>query len=319
MEERCGASSTDARLLERLPQLRLGEPVLVDVDDLVLDAGMRYNGEDPSHSRVLAAIGDVLPPIFVHQPSMIVLDGVHRVRATRRMGHARILARLVSGSLADAFVLGVRANTAHGKPLTLAERERCARKVLTSHPDWSDRVIADTCGLSGTTVGLLRRRSTDQNLQTNSRRIGRDGKWRPIDASESRRKAAELIRELPQASLREIARRSQLSPATVKDVRDRLERGDPPVSHSSDRSYGSEGATPQHPPTRLVEDAVLTSVAGFAEWFAEHAICDDDWTPYVAAIPISRVYDVADRARAYAVQWRRFADALEARSRRRAG
>ena len=142
MEERCGASSTDARLLERLPQLRLGEPVLVDVDDLVLDAGMRYNGEDPSHSRVLAAIGDVLPPIFVHQPSMIVLDGVHRVRATRRMGHARILARLVSGSLADAFVLGVRANTAHGKPLTLAERERCIRICEARAELWQKTLAA---------------------------------------------------------------------------------------------------------------------------------------------------------------------------------
>jgi transposase-like protein len=60
-------------------------------------------------------------------------------------------------------------------------------------------------------------------------RVGRDGKVRPLSGVEGRQRVAELLAERPEASLRELARRAGVSPATVRDVRQRLARGEEPV------------------------------------------------------------------------------------------
>ncbi|WP_159026524.1 hypothetical protein [Streptomyces vietnamensis] len=62
----------------------------------------------------------------------------------------------------------------------------------------------------------------------NARR-GRDGRMRSLDAAKARPRAAELIAERPDASLRHIAAPVGLSPATVSDVRRRLASGLPPA------------------------------------------------------------------------------------------
>src|SRR5438105_1695066 len=59
------------------------------------------------------------------------------------------------------------------------------------------------------------------------RPIGRDGRVRRLDNSHARRLAQEAIAARPQASLREIARVSGLSPMTVRDVRTRMRRNEP--------------------------------------------------------------------------------------------
>jgi transposase-like protein len=61
------------------------------------------------------------------------------------------------------------------------------------------------------------------------RRIGGDGRVRPLDSAAGRRAAQRLIVDAPDASLREIARRTGISAGTVRDVRDRLRRGEDPV------------------------------------------------------------------------------------------
>ncbi|MEV7203411.1 winged helix-turn-helix domain-containing protein [Streptomyces griseoluteus] len=62
-------------------------------------------------------------------------------------------------------------------------------------------------------------------------RVGRDGRARAVGEGSARARevACRLLREEPGASLREIARRAGLSPATVADVRDRLRRGEDPL------------------------------------------------------------------------------------------
>jgi hypothetical protein len=97
----------------------------------------------------------------------------------------------------------------------------------------SDRAIGQVAGLAATTVAAIRKRSTDDVPQSNAR-VGRDGKVRPLDNAEGRRLAVGLLTRQPQASLRIVARAAGISPATVLDVRKRLERGEPPVSDKTD-------------------------------------------------------------------------------------
>jgi hypothetical protein len=78
-------------------------------------------------------------------------------------------------------------------------------------------------------------------LQQSDRRVGRDGRVRPVDGATGRLRAAEVVRYKPDATLREIAQAAGVSPMTARDVRERLERGDPPTT--SERSYASRAAT----------------------------------------------------------------------------
>jgi hypothetical protein len=56
----------------------------------------------------------------------------------------------------------------------------------------------------------------------------------------------------------------------------------------------------------------------FVEWFDAGSVEPGDLCHYVDAVPLSRVYEIADEARRRAEFWTRFALALEGRVRRRA-
>lgn len=188
----------------------------------------RLTGEDGTHIRFLAQLEAVLPPILVHRPTMRVIDGMHRLEAAVLRGDNTIKVRFFDGDAADAFVLGVRANTAHGLPLTVADRRAAAERIVVSHPQWSDRAIARATGVSAKTVGRIRKCATEEKPHLRTR-IGRDGRARPINSAEGRLRASALMEEKPTASMRQIAAEAGISPGTVRDVRHRLARGEDPV------------------------------------------------------------------------------------------
>lgn len=213
------------------------EPVCtVPVAALRIAESPRSTGENIEHIRTLADVSAELPPIIVHRGSMRVIDGVHRLRAARLRGQRQIAVRFFDGDENDAFVLAVRANVAHGLPLSLADRKVAAARIVATHPHWSDRMIAATAGLSGATVASIRR---DRAEPAPESRIGHDGRVRPVNGLERRRHARALLLAEPTLSLREVARRVGISPETARAVRGRL--------------HGSEpaGRAPEAPPPDL--------------------------------------------------------------------
>ncbi len=84
---------------------------------------------------------------------MRVIDGTHRLRAAILNGHEEIGVLFFDGTDDDAFVAAVRANVVHGLPLALADREAAATRIIKSHPQWSDRAIAEAAGLAAQTGG----------------------------------------------------------------------------------------------------------------------------------------------------------------------
>ena len=210
--------------------IRIDKFLTVDlpISSLLLDDSPRQAGESDEHVRALAESEEVLPPIIVHDQSMRVIDGIHRTRAAVMCGEKCIKAKLYQGTNADAFVLAVRMNRAHGLPLTHADRTAAAIRIIGSHPHWSDRMIATAVGLAGGTVGRLRRRSTAQVAQS-ATRVGKDGRARPIDKKAGRLKVNELLAEKPTASIRTIAKEAGVSPSTVYNARQILRAGDNPA------------------------------------------------------------------------------------------
>lgn len=200
----------------------------LSISELLPADSPRLGGENEEHIRLLAASGAELPPIIVHRPTMRVVDGMHRLRAAMLRGRDTIRARLIDGTIETAFVVAVEANISHGLPLSLVDREAAAARILTAHPHWSDRAIANITGISARTV-LSIRRSVTGGAGPSGRRVGQDGRVRPVNGAEGRLRAGELLKRRPNASLREVAREAGISVGTALDVRERIKCGEDPV------------------------------------------------------------------------------------------
>ncbi|MEU1467077.1 ParB N-terminal domain-containing protein [Streptomyces sp. NPDC005761] len=201
----------------------------VPLRDLRVESSPRSRVETPEHTRTLAEAGEDLPPVLVHRASMTVIDGIHRLRAAQVRGAASIAVRYFDGSAEDGLLLAVAVNGTHGLPLSVSERTAAVKRIVTAHPEWSDRSVAKLAGLSPAKTAEIRRTQCG-DVPPGVARVGRDGRVRPLDSARRRERAAELLRESPEASLRQIAKKAGISPATVADVRDRIARGDPPVA-----------------------------------------------------------------------------------------
>jgi len=207
---------------------------------------------DEEHIRRLAETDSPLPPILVHRSTMQVIDGRHRLRAALLRGRDTIDVVFFDGSAERAFIRAVEENITHGLPLSLTERKAAATRIMAMRPEVSDRMIATYTGLAAGTVGMLRRCSTDEHERSNTRE-GVDGRRRPLDATQGRLRAVDLIAEHPGASLREIAKTAGVSLGTAHDVRSRLSRGEDPIPRGR-RAGGSE-PSPSRDRARAGSDA----------------------------------------------------------------
>lgn len=319
---------------QQMPSLAsdCGEPRTVSVRLLSVGDSPRLEGENIEHIQILAESEASLPPILVHRDTMRVIDGMHRLRAAQANGVQDIEVRYFAGSEDDAFIAAVEANMAHGLPLTLADREAAAVRIIASHPQRSDRWIASVTGLAASTVGCIRRRVIPEGEQLRER-TGRDGKVRPLDSADGRRAAGRAFTENPDASLRQIAKAVGISPSTARDVRERILRGDSPVpaqrrsarqnADDDDRQLGAAIASPRsRRPLRdraslldvLKKDPSLRhteSGKALLRWLIASASGPGRWQHLVEAAPAHCAYLVADLARYCAREWQDVADRLE--------
>jgi ParB-like chromosome segregation protein Spo0J len=223
--------------------------VMLAISSLSVSDSPRFSGESEEHVHVLAEAQVQLPPIIVHRATMQVIDGAHRLRAAKLRGDQEIAARFFSGNAADAFVLAVKSNIKHGLPLSLAERMAAAERIIQSHPQWSDRMIASVTGLASRTIADVRARQTGDAVQVTAR-IGQDGRIRPVDGARGRVLASQILSGNPDLSLRQVAHAAGISPETVRDVRNRLRRGEDPVPSRYDRKRTGPSTQPAIPAPR---------------------------------------------------------------------
>ncbi|MBQ1050209.1 ParB-like nuclease domain-containing protein [Micromonospora sp. C51] len=212
-------------------------PWVVQLARLSLGRSPRLGGTDEEHVARLAEVDGELPPIIVDRRTMQVVDGAHRFMAAALNGRASISVEFFDGTAEDAFLRAVEANVTHGLPLSRAERRAAAARIIASHAEMSDRAIAKVVGMAAKIVAEIRHAAQDVSSLP-AARVGRDGRSRPSSTVEGRLKAAKLLEDHPQSSLREVAKSSGISPSTVGDVRRRLARGEDPVrqAHASDES-----------------------------------------------------------------------------------
>ena len=321
---------------------RVGPVVQLPIDRLGHGDGVRSGGLDEAHVGVLVETVEQWPPIVVWGEECLVVDGAHRVEAARRLGRSSIAAVRFVGRREEAFVESVRRNVEHGLPLSVTDRRRAALRILSRHAEWSDRMIASVCGLSGKTVARLRRTELASGgggvVLGLERRVGRDGKARPVQSHEIRDRIRRALEENPSGSLRASAATAGASPETVRSVRARMAEGDIPSTKTV--PLGCPGSAPSSarmaasvdlrtldltdlgmdadgPAEKWTTDrALIASDDGvaFASWFAGNDV-GDDWHRFAWSIPVGRVYEVVDEARRRASAWTPFSSLLESRTR----
>lgn len=305
-------------------------PVSVPVSLLQRGDSPRLAGENAEHVQLLAAAQD-LPPIFVHRSTMRVIDGMHRLRAAKIRGDETILVKFFEGDAGEAFLLSVDANIKHGMPLSLADREAAASRVLMLYRQWSNRAVAAATGLSPTTVGAIRNRLFHPD--EGESRVGRDGRVRPVDRVAGRRRASAVIAKKPDAPLRAIAREAGVSVGTARDVRARLLSGLDPVSlpQPGTANERDDGDGVPRSPRRTTDNAHRKvdwhSVRGnlikdpavkyaengraFVRWADGHLVGKVEWEELIEAVPPHWRTSIAELARSCATAWQEFAKALE--------
>lgn len=307
--EAAGYGAWSARSESDLPS------VVVPLSCLVSGTSPRRRGEDGGHARMLADLGDALPPIIVHRPTMRVIDGMHRLRAARLRGADKIEVRFFDGDEDSAFVLAVRMNIAHGLPLSPGDRKAAADRIIASYPQWSDRAIASATGLSAPTVAARRRRLTENNLQPDTR-IGLDGRVRPTDSASRRQAAVQALADNPGASLREVARKVGLSPETVRQLRAQAAArggtaGRQPSSRGGERARAGSMAL-----RGLLGDPAFRSTdsgRALLRLLCGSAAVHDNGADYIDKTPTHCLSRLAEAARASARDWENFAAGVERR------
>ena len=308
-----------------------GSGTIVPISQLRLGPSPR-DGIDIRHVAALAELDGGWQPLIVQRDSRVVVDGRHRLAAAKKLGHKVVRVSFFEGTDAEACAEAVRLNVLHGLPLSLSERSRAAKQLLSLFPTWSDRHLAEVCALSPRTIARIRSQCPPipqigvAGAVVSEKRLGKDGRQYPIAGKAARSEIGRILQEEGPVSLRSVAARTGVSPETVRSVRrslaaksDELSPSESlaaPVVNRDDPSRW-EVVTP-HPV--WTEDSACSSTPegrSFAGWFDGHDVDDGLLSTMPEAVPLSRVYDVIDEARRRVVFWDTFAKTLQDRICRR--
>jgi hypothetical protein len=295
-----------------LPDAKVRIPI-----EMLRDADSpRLAGVDEGHVRTMAATGAELPPIVVHRATMKVIDGMHRLHVARLKDQDSVEIRYFDGTEWEAFLLAVELNMRHGLPLTLSDRKQSAMRILQGHPEWSDRAIGVRTGLSGKTVGALRRRYAEHIAQAPVR-VGRDGRVRRLSPRRGRQRTAGMYPGELELPLNDVNRPAALAVASARDNRKApvAWRQPPPAAEETPRT-GKRGLCPLAPvvdPVKQLESLKRDPALKYSDddremirWLDARIIRKTD-PGLVLRAPAHQAKKIADMARACAAQWTRIA------------
>lgn len=106
-------------------------------------------------------VGIEFPPITVYNDGADywLADGFHRFHAHKQAGKASIAAEVMTGTAREAILHSLGANGTHGLRRTNADKRKAVLTLLADPEwmEWSDRKIAEVCGVSNTFVSNLRK------------------------------------------------------------------------------------------------------------------------------------------------------------------
>ena len=159
-------------------------PIMIEVDRIDQRPASEVRAaSDGARIEIYRECLDDLPPILVVADAddrHWCADGFHRLQGYRLTGKTKVPCLVKGGTYIDAYKDACHANDAHGIPTTNADKRRRVELALT-HPvmsKWSQRAIAEACGVSNQTVARLDMREQLSQSDSSIKTIGKDGKAR---------------------------------------------------------------------------------------------------------------------------------------------
>lgn len=132
--------------------------------------------------------------VFFDGSDRWLADGFHRYFGAKAAGKKTILENVIPGTLRDAKLFSYGANGKHGQRPTNADKRKAVEEMLADAEwgQWSDRKIAEACGVSVSFVGAVRNpevaEKQKQNRTKNAEKVAE--KRSPTTPATSTRAAA---------------------------------------------------------------------------------------------------------------------------------
>jgi len=186
----------------------------VKLDDIRIDGGTQtraeINQETVNDYADAVLDGAKFPPveIFFDGVDNWLADGFHRYHGHRKAEVKDISANVQPGTLEDALRFALGANQANGLRRTNEDKRNCVKIALAKWPEWSDRALAELCGVGNKFVGTVRSQVCLEHTSTPApekpkTRKGKDGKEYP--APQPKPEAEDSIVEFPQETTEPIS------------------------------------------------------------------------------------------------------------------
>lgn len=166
-------------------------PDSIALADIVIDGGTQPRGglsiETVADYQAAMEEGAKFPPLTIYFDGVNhwLADGFHRYHACRQIGLLKVTADIRTGTVRDAILYAVGANTSHGLRRSNADKRRAVHLLLKDDEwrRWSDRSIAAKCGVGHQLVSALRAQLDESSSSRNGHAaleatVGRDGKTR---------------------------------------------------------------------------------------------------------------------------------------------
>lgn len=137
---------------------------MLELNQIRIDGGtqsrVELNQETVAEYAQAFTAGASFPAVvvFFDGVSYWLADGFHRYFGARDAGEAAIDAEIIKGTQRDAVLYSLKANATHGLKRTNADKRKAVQTLLAD-PEWaawSDRKIAEVCGVGHPFVAAIR-------------------------------------------------------------------------------------------------------------------------------------------------------------------
>lgn len=162
---------------------------LILIKDIIRDENLQprttLDQDTIDEYTVAVELGADFPPVVVWNTDegYILSSGFHRVAAFEAAGKKKVNCEVREGTRRDATWHALGENKTHGLKRSNADKRRAVELALADKEwrKWSDRKIAEHCGVHPETVGNVRRQlSESDSSPTPPTRLGADGKERRL-------------------------------------------------------------------------------------------------------------------------------------------
>ena len=148
---------------------------MLELEQIRIDGGtqsrVKLNQETVAEYAQAFTDGAEFPPVvvFFDGASYWLADGFHRYFGARNAGESAIAVQVINGTQRDAVLYSLKANATHGLKRTNADKRKAVEILLkdAEWAAWSDRKIAEVCGVGHPFVAAIRKPEVAAKQQAN--------------------------------------------------------------------------------------------------------------------------------------------------------